>query len=190
MSGTEETLRRLAAVPSLQVSSCVPLSRYTRFGIGGPADIFAETGEVEPFIAAMNIARASGLALVVIGGGTNLIVADSGFRGVVLRFTGARVMAAGNRVVCDAGVVLQDLVDFAIARGLKGLETLSGIPGWVGAAVYGNAGAYGHSISERVHKVRFLDGAQVRVFDREECEFQYRESIFKDHKEWIILSTE
>jgi UDP-N-acetylmuramate dehydrogenase len=123
MSGTEETLRRLAAVTSLQVSSCVPLSRYTRFGIGGPADIFAETGEVEAFIAAMDIARSSGLDLVVIGGGTNLIVSDAGFRGVVLRFSAGRLMAAGNRVVCDAGAVLQDLVDFTVERGLKGLET-------------------------------------------------------------------
>jgi UDP-N-acetylmuramate dehydrogenase len=190
MSGTEETHSRLAAVPSLQVSTCVPLSRYTRFGIGGPADIYAETGDVEAFIAAIAIARESGLDFVVIGGGTNLIVSDAGFRGVVLRFVADRLMAAGNRVVSDAGAVLQDLVDYSIGRGLKGLETLAGIPGSVGAAVYGNAGAYGHSISERVHKVRFLDGGQVRVFDREECEFQYRESIFKDHKEWIILSTE
>jgi UDP-N-acetylmuramate dehydrogenase len=190
MSGTEETLSRLAAVPSLQVSTCVLLSRYTRFGIGGPADIYAETSDVEAFIAAMAIARESGLDFVVIGGGTNLIVSDAGFRGVVLRFVAERLMAAGDRVVSDAGAVLQDLVDFSIDRGLKGLETLAGIPGSVGAAVYGNAGAYGHSISERVHKVRFLDGGQVRVFDREECEFQYRESIFKDHKEWIILSTE
>ena len=190
MSGTEETLSRLAAVPSLQVSSCVPLSRYTRFGIGGQADIYAETGDVEAFIAAMAIARESGLDLVVIGGGTNLIVSDAGFRGVVLRFVAARLMAAGNRVVCDAGVVLQDLVDFSIDHGLGGLETLAGIPGWAGAAVYGNAGAYGHSISERVHKVRFLDGGVVRLFDRDECEFRYRESIFKEHKEWIILSTE
>lgn len=190
MSGTEETLRRLAAVPSLQVSTCVPLSRYTRFGIGGPADIFVETREVEAFIAAMNIARASGLDFVVIGGGTNLIVSDAGFRGVVLRFAADRLMAAGNRVVSDAGVVLQDLIDFAIERGLKGIETLAGIPGWVGAAVYGNAGAYGHSLSERVHNVRFLDNGEVRVFSNEQCDFHYRESIFKAHKEWIIFSTE
>jgi UDP-N-acetylmuramate dehydrogenase len=190
MSGTEETVSRLAAVSSLQVSTCVPLSRYTRFGIGGPADIYAETSDVEAFTAAMSIARESGLDFVVIGGGTNLIVSDAGFRGVVLRFVAERLMAAGERVISDAGAVLQDLVDFSIDRGLKGLETLAGIPGSVGAAVYGNAGAYGHSISERVYKVRFLDSGQVRVFDREECEFQYRESIFKDHKEWIILSTE
>src|SRR5436190_9342020 len=171
MPATEETLHRLAAIPSLQVSPCVPLSRYTRFGIGGPADIYAETSEVEAFIAALDIARSSGLEYVVIGGGTNLIVSDSGFRGVVLRFVADRLMAAGPRVVADSGVVLQDLVDFCIERGLKGLETLAGIPGWVGAAVYGNAGAYGHSLSERVHKVRFLDGGQVRVFDNQQCEF-------------------
>src|SRR5947207_28613 len=186
MSATEETLRRLAAVPHLQVSTCVPLSRYTRFGIGGPADIFAETREVEPFIAALEIARTSGLEYVVIGGGTNLIVSDDGFRGVALRFVAERLMAAAPRVVSDAGVVLQTLVDFTIDRGLKGLETLAGIPGSVGGAVYGNAGAYGHSISERIHSVRFLDDGVVRVFQNEQCEFQYRESTFKDHKDWII----
>jgi UDP-N-acetylmuramate dehydrogenase len=164
--------------------------RYTRFGIGGPADIFAETRDAEAFLAALEIARSSGLEFVVIGGGTNLIVSDSGFRGVVLRYVADRLMAAGSRVVSDAGVVLQDLIDFCIERGLKGLETLSGIPGWVGAAVYGNAGAYGHSISERVHSVRFLHNGKVRIFDNGECQFQYRESAFKDHKEWIILSTE
>src|SRR5262249_24964352 len=71
-----------------------------------------------------------------------------------------------------------------------GVETLAGIPGWAGAAVYGNAGAYGHSISERVVSVRFFDGERVRVFDNAECEFAYRESIFKRHKEWIIFSTD
>jgi UDP-N-acetylmuramate dehydrogenase len=86
--------------------------------------------------------------------------------------------------------VLQDLVDFSIERGLAGLETLSGIPGSVGAAVYGNAGAYGHAISERVLKVRFYDGRTVRVCDNRECQFQYRESIFKRRKDWIIFSTE
>jgi UDP-N-acetylmuramate dehydrogenase len=127
---------------------------------------------------------------MVIGGGTNLIVSDRGFRGIVLRYKADRLLAANGRIVADAGAVLQDLVDFAIARGLKGLETLSGIPGSVGAAIYGNAGAYGHSISERVVQVRFYDGRDVRVFDNTACQFHYRESIFKKHKEWIIFSTE
>jgi UDP-N-acetylmuramate dehydrogenase len=187
---TEETRLRLAEIPNLTVFAGAPLSRYTRFGIGGPADLYAETENEEAFIAAMATARASGMDLMVIGGGTNLIVSDDGFRGVVLRYRGERLLSANGRVQAYAGAVLQDLVDFAIARGLIGLETLAGIPGSVGAAVYGNAGAYGHSISERVVRVRFFDGSMVRSFDNADCEFQYRESIFKRRKEWIIFSTE
>jgi UDP-N-acetylmuramate dehydrogenase len=190
MSITEETRLRLAEIPNLTVFAGAPLSRYTRFAIGGPADLYAETENEEAFKAAMAAARASGMDVMVIGGGTNLIVSDDGFRGIVLRYRGERLLAANGRVQAYAGAVLQDLVDFAIARGLVGLETLAGIPGSVGAAVYGNAGAYGHSISERVVRVRFLDGSTVRSIDNEECEFHYRESIFKRRKEWIIFSTE
>lgn len=190
MNTTEETHMRLAEIPNVTILPHAPLSHYTRFAIGGPADLYAETDRAESFIGALAVARASGLDYVVIGEGTNLIVSDNGFRGIVLRFGARRILAAGNRVSADGGVVLQDLIDFAIDRGLKGLETLSGIPGSVGAAVYGNAGAYGHSISERVRSVRFYDGENVRVIDNEECAFHYRESIFKRHKDWIIFSTE
>ena len=190
MPTTEETHARLAGIPNLTVSRETPLACYTRFGIGGPADLYAETDTVEAFIAAMSTARESGMPTMVIGGGTNLIVSDAGFRGIVLRYRADALLAANGRVVAQAGAILQDLVDFTIARGLKGLETLSGIPGSVGAAVYGNAGAYGHSISERVVRVQFFDGACVRVFDNVECEFHYRESIFKRRKEWIIFSTQ
>lgn len=185
-----DVLEALASVEALDVSLQAPLSRYTRFGIGGPADIFAETADENAFAEALRTARASGSNYVVIGGGTNLIVSDEGFRGIVLRFNASRLCADGERVVAEAGAVLQDLVDFAGQRGLKGLETLAGIPGWVGAAVYGNAGAYGHSISESVSGVRFFDGERIRRFGNAECEFQYRESIFKRRKDWIIFSTE
>jgi len=187
---TKETLARLAAIPDLTVLAGAPLSRYTRFAIGGPADLYAETSSAEAFIAALHVARESGEPYVVIGGGTNLIVADEGFRGTVLRFTARRILAANERVTADSGAVLQDLVDFTVERGLRGLETLAGIPGSVGAAIYGNAGAYGHSISELVRTVRFYDGHEVRVFDNAACEFHYRESVFKRHKDWIIFSTE
>jgi UDP-N-acetylmuramate dehydrogenase len=190
MLSTEETQQRLAEIPNLTVFLDAPLSRYTRFGIGGPADIYAETESVDAFVAALALANGSGLPVMVIGGGTNLIVSDAGFRGVVLRYRASHLTANGTRVSADAGAVLQDLVDFAVDRGLQGLETLAGIPGSVGAAVYGNAGAYGHSISERVVSVRFYDGRSVRVFDNTQCEFHYRESVFKRRKEWIVFSTE
>ncbi len=184
----QEILGRFGRIPNLQVSPGAPLARYTRFGIGGPADVYAETDAVETFVAALEAARASGLPWVVIGGGTNLIVSDAGFRGIVLRFTAATVRAENHRVLADAGAELQTVVDFAIAQGLRGIETLAGIPGSLGAAVYGNAGAYGHSLSEVVDTVRFFDGRSVRIVDSRECEFHYRESVFKRHKERIIFS--
>jgi UDP-N-acetylmuramate dehydrogenase len=190
MLSPEETRARLAEIPNVTVSTGTLLSGHTRFGIGGPADVFAETCHPVSFIAALTVARQSGMETAVIGGGTNLVVADSGFRGLVLRFRADRLESQGNCVLAEAGADLQELVDFTIARGLKGLETLAGIPGSVGAAVYGNAGAYGHSIAERVVQVRFYDGENVRVFRNEECQFHYRESIFKQRKDWIIFSTE
>jgi UDP-N-acetylmuramate dehydrogenase len=190
MPTTEETRLRLAEIPNLTVSAHTPLASYTRFGIGGPADLFAETRDERALLAAVAAAHESGTPVCVTGGGTNLIVSDQGFRGLVLRFSEDTLRAGGPRITAGAGAVLQDLVDFANHHGLQGLETLAGIPGWVGGAVYGNAGAYGHSISERVASVRFFDGVAARVFDNRECEFRYRESIFKRHKEWIVFQVE
>lgn len=188
MSLVKETYERLRALPELTVLTDAPLSKYTRFGIGGPADLYAETKDADTFIEAMKIARLSGMETVVIGGGTNLIVSDDGFRGVVLKFASDGIQADGTQIHVDAGAVLQTLVDYAIDLGLKGLEAMTGIPGSVGAAVYGNAGAYGHSISERVTSVRFIDAGELREFDNRACEFHYRESVFKRRKEWIIVS--
>ena len=188
MSLVQETFQRLAAIPEVTVLRDSPLSLYTRFGIGGPADVYVETGNADSFVEALNTAKSSGLDTVVIGGGTNLIVADDGFRGVILKLASEQTRAEGSSVYVESGAVLQNLVDFTVDRGLKGLETMTGIPGSTGAAIYGNAGAYGHSISERISTVRFFDGHTVRVFNNAECQFHYRESIFKQHKQWIIFS--
>src|SRR5580692_12031886 len=90
MLSTEETQQRLAEIPNLTVLTDAPLSRYTRFGIGGPADIYAETESVDAFVDALTAARASGWPVMVIGDGTNLIVSGGGFRGVVLRYRASR----------------------------------------------------------------------------------------------------
>lgn len=190
MTALETLASRLAEIPSVQAASDVPLSRYTRFGIGGPADVYAETPDADAFAEAWRLVHASGAPLEVIAGGTNLIVSDAGFRGVVLRYTGAAIEAEGPCVRAAAGASLWDLVWFTIDRGLRGLETLAGIPGSVGAAVYGNAGAYGHSISERITFVRFLHRGKPREFDNPACHFRYRESVFKEHKDWVILSAQ
>src|SRR4026209_1194351 len=95
MPTAEEAQARLAGIPNLTVSSHTPLARHTRFGIGGPADLYAETDSVEAFIAATAAARESGIPTMVIGGGTNLIVSDEGLRGLVLRDR-AGALAAGD----------------------------------------------------------------------------------------------
>src|SRR6266403_4240130 len=185
-----ETIHRLANLPNVTISRGAMLSRYTRFGSGGPAEVYFETPDERSFMEALNIAQSSGAGHVVIGGGTNQIVADAGFPGIVLRFTAKSIESEGVRVSVAAGAELQALVDHCIRVGLRGLETMTGIPGSVGAAVYGNAGAYGHSIDERIRQVRFFDGSSIRFFGNAECEFHYRESIFKRHKDWIIFSAE
>ncbi len=185
-----ETIERLANLPNVAVSPGVLLSRHTRFGIGGPADAYVEAADESGFIRALDLAKASGAPYTVIGAGTNLIVSDAGFQGIVLRYTGGAVDRNGSRVSAQAGAELQALVDYSIASGLRGLETMTGIPGSVGAAVYGNAGAYGHSIDERVEVVRYFDGTSVRLLSKAGCEFHYRESVFKRRKDWIIFSVE
>jgi UDP-N-acetylmuramate dehydrogenase len=179
----------LAAIADVVVTPNAPLSEITRFGIGGPAGLFLETASEPAFTEALERVQGSGSPYVVIGAGTNLIASDRGFPGVVLRFTAADVRADSTRVHAAAGAVLQDVVDFSIARGLAGIHTMTGIPGWVGGAVYGNAGAYGRSIAQSIREVRFFDGRRLRSFDNAACEFRYRESVFKRHKNWIIFST-
>ncbi len=195
MPTTRNALESLSSLPKLSVKQGVPLSQYTRFGIGGPADILAETVDEATFAKAFQMARASGLPFTVLGQGTNLIVNDDGFRGIVLRYTASGMRVDGTQISVDAGAVLQKLVDFSIDQALEGLHTMTGIPGWVGAAIYGNAGAYGHSISEFVRQARFLDTSgnaapAVLTIDNAACQFEYRESVFKRQKDWIILSAE
>lgn len=188
MTVASNTVDQLAGISNVTVRKDALLSDLTRFGIGGPAAVYAEAGSEAAFSAALRIAQSSGARYSIIGSGTNLIVSDSGFDGVVLRYTADRISSEGESLAVEAGAELQTLVDYAIDHGLRGLETMTGIPGSVGAAIYGNAGAYGHSIHERVDRVRFLQGDAVRTFSGSECRFRYRESIFKEHKDWIIFS--
>jgi UDP-N-acetylmuramate dehydrogenase len=181
-------LSRLAAIPNLQVFENTPLSRYTRFEIGGPARVLADASTEAALVETLQVIRESGQRHTVVGGGTNLIVDDDGFPGVVLRYTAGAIEIEGTMARAEAGAILQELVDRTGDRGLRGLETMTGIPGWVGGAIYGNAGAYGHSINERVESVRLFDGNAIREIGNPACDFRYRESAFKRRKEWIVLA--
>ena len=180
-------LHRLAAIPDLQSTENVLLSGLTRFAIGGPAAILADASSEAALMAAMAVLKDSKTPHALIGGGSNLVADDAGFPGVVLRHTARHIEIDGSRVRVAAGTVLQDLVDATVAAGLAGLHTMTGIPGWVGGAIYGNAGAYGHSVHEFVESVRFYDGAAIREIGNAQCDFRYRESVFKQEKSWIVL---
>jgi UDP-N-acetylmuramate dehydrogenase len=191
-------LSRLLAIPGLKVSENAPLSDCTRFAIGGPARWLVDVPTEEALAAGIAEIRRAGVPLALIGGGTNLIVSDDGFPGVVLRYTASHIDVSGSVVRVEAGASLQSLVDFSIERGLGGLETLTGIPGWAGGSIYGNAGAYGHSIQERIESVRIFmaakeGGCEFRELDNAACHFAYRESVFKRHRfkesdAWIVTS--
>jgi UDP-N-acetylmuramate dehydrogenase len=183
-----QMLFRLLAIPNLHVFVNPSLARYTRFEIGGPARVLLDAGDENALFETWRAVEDSRWPPTVIGGGTNLIVDDEGFPGAVLRYTAGAIAIEEQTVRVEAGAVLQDLVDRTIACGLRGLETMTGIPGWTGGAIYGNAGAYGHSIHERVVSVRYFDGKSIGELDNAQCEFRYRESVFKRCKDWIILS--
>lgn len=187
LEGLFQSLRR---IPELELARDEPLARHTRFAIGGPAAIYAQAASPDAFVEALRLARSGGIPLVVVGGGTNLVASDEGFPGVVLRFTGNRIARRNGTVNAQAGAELNRLVDYTVDNGLQGLETLAGIPGSVGGAVYGNAGAYGHSISECIASVSYFDGGEARVLDHSQCQFSYRESIFKRKKDWLIFEAE
>lgn len=186
LSEAAEALRRISGLELLEHE---PLAPRTRFGIGGEADLFASTRRPDIFAEAAALARGLDCPLYFLGEGSNVVVSDAGVRGLVLRFLGSQLrQPADGRIMAEAGASLQSLVDFSIELGLTGLHTLARIPGSVGGAVYGNAGAYGRQIDQADPAVTFFDGVEVRVLEAKQCELSYRESIFKRRKNWAILA--
>jgi UDP-N-acetylmuramate dehydrogenase len=188
MTTPGETHSRLACIDGLTLLQNEPLSRHTRFALGGPVPIFADTEREEAFVSAVAALSAGSTPWTMIGEGSNLVVSDQGYDGIVLRYRGAVLCRDGDQVTAQAGATLQSLVDFTVQNGLEGLDRMTGIPGFVGAAIYGNAGAYGQSTSDTLESVRFLDRGQIREFANAQCEFRYRDSIFKRRKDWLLLS--
>jgi UDP-N-acetylmuramate dehydrogenase len=138
----------------------VPLAPYTTFRIGGPADYFVEARDEGEILEALRLARSAKIATTVIGGGSNLLVADEGVRGLVLRIHGGAVERVSERLArADAGVTLNALVRWAGSRGLAGLEAWAGTPGTVGGALSGNAHFGGRLIGDIVDRVRVVSAS-------------------------------
>ncbi len=177
----------LTRIPHLQLFPFEPLSRHTRFALGGPARLLVDVATIPALSAALDVLRESRHPFLLIGGGTNLVVSDHGFDGIVLRYRAENLELDGPTITAGAGLDLEALVDASVRAGLAGMEALKRIPGWVGAAIYGHAGAYGQQISDCLVSVTVHDGVSVRTLSREACEFRYRTSLFKQHRDWVIL---
>ena len=160
------------------------LSDFTSLHVGGPARDFVEVATEAEIIAALEAAGDS--PILIIGGGTNMLISDSGFAGTVIRISSNQVKeeidaCSGATLTIGAGENWDEFVASTIERGFAGMETLSGIPGTVGAAPIQNIGAYGHEVGEFITRVRTYDRQkkELKTFTNSECNFSYRNSIFK-----------
>jgi UDP-N-acetylmuramate dehydrogenase len=165
----------------LQIREEIPLAPFTTFGIGGAARYFAEAATPAEIQEAVLWAREQELALFILGGGSNLLVKDSGFDGLVLKIVirGMNHLGAGVFAV-GAGEVWDNFVQYAVERRYAGIECLAGIPGSVGGTPVQNVGAYGQEVSETVIAVHAFDRRALAfvTFDSPDCRFRYRASLF------------
>jgi UDP-N-acetylmuramate dehydrogenase len=173
----------------------VGLAPFTTFGVGGPAHYFAEARTESDVSRAIEFARTNQLPLFTLGGGSNLVIADSGFPGLVLKIAlnGINSTESGSKTIFEAGAGedWDKLVERAVAENCSGIECLSGIPGTVGATPVQNVGAYGQEVADTITNVQVLDlsSGQIRDLCPESCGFAYRTSIFNtsERGRFIIL---
>lgn len=175
-------------LPHLTFCENEPLARHTRFALGGPARWLIDVHQPDILPELVPVLEEADLPWLTLGGGSNLIVADAGYAGIVLRFTGRTIRHENGLTTAEAGAVWQDVVDFHTNHALAGMERMTAIPGWLGGALYGNAGAYGQTIMDFTESVRVFDGQQFREIPREECGFAYRTSGFKARKSWLLVA--
>jgi len=179
------TLHRL--FPSAKFDE--PLKRYTAWKIGGPADALLEPGSVDELIEASEKASEHGVAITILGGGTNVLVRDGGIRGLTIRLAKSLtdVEIEGRQVTADAGVLYPVLANTTAGRGLAGLEFATGIPGTVGGAIYMNAGAYGSETTEVLDWADVFRDHRVVRMENGELDLSYRHSALHDNPDWVVL---
>ena len=179
-------------LPDLKVAQEEPLSRHTSFRVGGPARRMAFPEREEQLVLLLKLAQECDARPLVIGNGTNLLVADEGLDRLVIDTSAMNRITQGKDpmvLMADAGVSLARLADFACKQGLTGLEFAHGIPGTVGGAVCMNAGAYDGEMKQVVERVTVLFPEEgVQTLSGEEMEFAYRHSLLSDHPEAVVLS--
>lgn len=173
----------------LMIQRDIPLAQFSTFKIGGSADFFVSITTAAELIEALEYAATNELKTFVFSGGSNLLIADQGFRGLVIRIANASARVMHQDIYADAGTPLLDIVRLAESHGLAGMERLAGIPGSLCGAIRGNAGAFGMEMKNVVYSVKAYDRKEKRLreFSVGDCGFGYRQSYFKTHPELVIL---
>ena len=170
------------------------LSRHTTFRIGGPAKLFLEINNEKDLDEALDLIKKNKPKLLILGGGSNILISDEGFKGAVLKINlrGKKIIKSGENIFIEAGAgeIWDDIVAITVENNFGGLENMSLIPGTVGGAVFGNIGAYGREIRDALEwtDAMSIETRKVIRFDNKKCRFGYRDSFFKKHSgEFIIL---
>lgn len=168
----------------------ISLAPYTIYKIGGPARYFMEVHTVKELCDALQFTREKHVPFFVFGGGSNMLIADRGFDGLAIRITGGEVRVEGERVIADAGVMMARVVATCVNARLTGFEWGIGVPGTIGGSVRGNAGCFGGEMKDVIESVNIFDALNTKRFtlNADRCNFAYRDSVFKRHPEWVIVS--
>lgn len=169
-----------------------PLKAHTYFKIGGPASMFAVPEDTEELKTVLKLIKKYEIEHFIIGNGTNLLVSDEGFKGIIVKIGEKfnKLNRDGNKVTAGAGMLLSTLAKYLAREGLKGFEFAGGIPGYLGGAVPINAGAYGGEMKDVVTKVKCMDmDGNIHEFSNEEMDFEYRHTKLSD-SDYIVLEAE
>lgn len=172
-------------IPGLQQN--IPLAPFTTFKIGGPAKYFLRAKSNAELQSALKAAEEQQVSVFVLGGGSNVLVNDKGFNGLVIKVEIGGVDIKDTTVKAGAGLPLSSVISKVVSKGLGGLEFATGVPASVGGAVWANLGSRGSEISTVLKECTATDRqGNIKVFSKDDCQFQYRDSIFK-HQPLVIL---
>jgi len=170
----------------LVVKRSEPIAPYTTFGIGGPADVLVEAYTERALQQVVREAISTRMRWLLIGGGSNLLVGDTGFRGLVIVNRIEHLRVNGTRIVAGAGADLGEVVEAARENSLSGIEFAIDIPGTVGGAIRGNAGAFGRSVGDISVRVRLLEGTELVDRTPAQLGFAYRHSLLKQNDHIVV----
>lgn len=185
--GLTENLTNIVGVSNLKTDH--PLAEYTTFKIGGPADYYVTPETEDQILGLISFALKEGVNYFILGKGSNILIPDYGFRGIVINLSEKfnKIEAREDMIFAQSGANLSDISKLALEKSLTGLEFAIGIPGSFGGAIFMNAGAYGGEMSSIVSEVNVIRDGKIVTITKEEMEFSYRKSTFQ-YKKDIILS--